>query len=192
MRNEADIATNEFHAYLVDQLLTVSTKILSALQQQDKSVQELSTKMDKNFAGLEQKLENYLADQEKLRDSKTNAETNFFAGLERRNAALTATFNEDIKATEEYIKKSNAFNDQMMSLIRAKAKEEEAFLARRNSSTTEALTITEATQEATASAQSESKDLLVTSNNLQGNLTSFIFVDKLRRLNEFSNLRFCD
>ena len=63
VRNEADSATNEFHAYLVDQLLTVSTKILSALQQQDKSVQELSTKLDKNFAGLEQKLDVYLADQ---------------------------------------------------------------------------------------------------------------------------------
>ena len=138
--------------------------------------------MDKNFAGFEQKLENYLAEQEKLRDSKTNAETNFFAGLERRNAALTATFNEDIKATEEYIKKSNAFNDQMMSLIRAKAKEEEAFLARRNSSTTEALTITEATQEATASAQSESKDLLVTSNNLQGNFTLNIFAENFKML----------
>jgi hypothetical protein len=39
VRNEADSATNDFHGYLVDQLLTVSTKILSALQKQDKSVQ---------------------------------------------------------------------------------------------------------------------------------------------------------
>ena len=169
VRNEADSATNEFHAYLVDQLLTVSTKILSALQQQDKSVQELSTKLDKNFAGLEQKLDVYLADQTKLRADKTNSETNFFAGLERRNAALTSNFNDDIEATEEYIKKSNAFNDQIMSLIRAKAKEEQEFLSRRNSSTTEALTIAEATMEATNSAQVEAQDSTLKFVNLDGN-----------------------
>ena len=139
------------------------------MQQQDKSVQELSTKLDKNFAGLEQKLDTYLADQAKLRESKTTAETNFFSGLERRNAALTSNFNDDIEATEEYIKKSNAFNDQIMSLIRAKAKEEQEFLTRRNSSTTEALTITEATMEATNSAQVESQESNLKFVNLDGN-----------------------
>ena len=169
VRNEADTATNEFHAYLVDQLLTVSTKILSALQQQDKAVQELGTKLDKNFAGLEQKLDIYLADQAKLRESKATAESNFYAGLERRNAALTSNFNDDIEATEEYIKKSNAFNEQIMSLIRAKAKEEQEFLTRRNSSTTEALTITEATMEATNSAQAESQESTLKFVALEGN-----------------------
>merc|ERR1711953_365359 len=138
-------------------------------QQQDKSVQELSTKLDKNFAGLEQKLDVYLADQTKLRADKTNSETNFFAGLERRNAALTSNFNDDIEATEEYIKKSNAFNDQIMSLIRAKAKEEQEFLSRRNSSTTEALTIAEATMEATNFAQVEAQDSTLKFVNLNGN-----------------------
>ena len=169
VRNEADTATNEFHAYLVDQLLTVSTKILSALQQQDKAVQELGTKLDKNFAGLEQKLDIYLADQAKLRESKATAESNFYAGLERRNAALTSNFNDDIEATEEYIKKSNAFNEQIMSLLRAKAKEEQEFLTRRNSSTTEALTITEATMEATNSAQAESQESTLKFVALEGN-----------------------
>ena len=111
--------------------MTVSTKILAALQKQDKSVQELSTKMDKNFAGLTEKLEAYLADQDTMRQKKMQAEADFFAGLERRNAALTSTFDNDAKDTEEYIKKSQAFNEQMMSLIKAKAKEEESFLTSR-------------------------------------------------------------
>ena len=89
--------------------------------------------------------------------------------MERRNAALTSNFNDDIEATEEYIKKSNAFNDQIMSLIRAKAKEEQEFLSRRNSSTTEALTIAEATMEATHSAQVEAQDSTLKFVNLEGN-----------------------
>lgn len=169
VRNEADSATNDFHAYLVDQLLTVSTKILAALQQQDKSVQDLSTKMDKNFAGLTQKLETYLAEQGSVRQKKIQAETEFFSGLERRNAALTSAFEDDAQATEEYIKKSNAFNAQMMSLIKAKAKEEEAFLASRNASMTQAMKVTSATSEATASAQAESKELVATLANLETN-----------------------
>jgi hypothetical protein len=58
-------------------------------------------------------------------------------------------------ATEEYIKKSNAFNEQMMSLIKARADEEEAFIAGRNASLTNALGLTEATAEATSSAATE-------------------------------------
>jgi len=169
VRNEADSATNDFHGYLVEQLLTVSTKILAALQKQDKSVQELSTKMDKNFAGLTEKLEAYLADQDTMRQKKMQAEADFFAGLERRNAALTSTFDNDAKDTEEYIKKSQAFNEQMMSLIKAKAKEEESFLTSRNTSMTQAKTVTVATAEATASAQVEAKDLMTSFANLDVN-----------------------
>lgn len=167
VRNEADSATNEFHAYLVDQLLTVSTKILAALQQQDKSVQELSAKMDKNFAGLSLKLESYLNEQASLRSKKISSESDFFNGLERRNAALTSAFEADAEATEEYMKKSAAFNDQMLSLIKAKAKEEEAFLAARNASMTQAQKVTEATEEATNSAQAESKGLAQGMANLE-------------------------
>ena len=115
----------------MEQLLTVSTKILAALQKQDKSVQELSTKMDNNFAGLTEKLESYLAEQQTLRQKKLQTEAYFYSGLERQNAALTSIFDNDSKETEEYIKKSNAFNEQMMSLIQAKAKEEETFLKSR-------------------------------------------------------------
>ena len=111
--------------------MTVSTKILAALQKQDKSVQELSTKMDNNFAGLTEKLESYLAEQQTLRQKKLQTEAYFYSGLERQNAALTSIFDNDSKETEEYIKKSNAFNEQMMSLIQAKAKEEETFLKSR-------------------------------------------------------------
>jgi len=169
VRNEADSATNDFHGYLVQQLLTVSTKILDALQKQDKSVQNLSAKMDKNFAGLTEKLETYLAEQETLRQKKLQAEADFFAGLERRNAALTSTFDNDAKDTEEYVKKSQAFNDQMMSLIKAKAKEEESFLNSRNASMTQAKAVTVATAEATASAQVEAKDLMTSFANLEVN-----------------------
>ena len=115
----------------MEQLLTVSTKILAALQKQDKSVQELSTKMDNNFAGLTEKLESYLAEQQTLRQKKLQTEADFYSGLERQNVALTSIFDNDSKETEEYIKKSNAFNEQMMSLIQAKAKEEETFLKSR-------------------------------------------------------------
>ena len=101
VRNEADSATNDFHGYLVDQLLTVSTKILAALQQQDKSVQELSSKMDKNFAGLTNKLESYLNEQATLKQKKATSEAEFFAGLERRNVALTSTFNDDAKVCKK-------------------------------------------------------------------------------------------
>ena len=111
--------------------VTVSTKILAALQKQDKSVQELSTKMDNNFAGLTEKLESYLAEQQTLRQKKLQTEADFYSGLERQNVALTSIFDNDSKETEEYIKKSNAFNEQMMSLIQAKAKEEETFLKSR-------------------------------------------------------------
>ncbi len=104
VRNEADSATNDFHGYLVDQLLTVSTKILAALQNQDKTVQDLSAKLDKNFAGINQRLEEYLADAAKLRSNKMAAEADFFAGLQRRNAALETSFTADLKETEEYVK----------------------------------------------------------------------------------------
>ena len=68
--------------------------------------------MDKNFAGLTTKLESYLNEQNALKAKKSQAESDFFAGLERRNLALTSTFTDDTKATEEYIKKSNAFNER--------------------------------------------------------------------------------
>ena len=92
VRNEADSATNDFHAYLVGQLLTTATKILAALEQQDKSVKQLSDKMDKNFAGLAEKMQNFLTDQNQLRQEKVQADSEFFAGLEGRNSALTRTF----------------------------------------------------------------------------------------------------
>jgi hypothetical protein len=170
VRNEADSATNDFHAYLVDSLLTVSTKILASLQLQDKTVQDLSNKLDKNFAGLTQKLDSYLSEQGNLRQKKSNSESDFFAGLERRNAALSSAFKDDSKATEEYIKKSNAFNEQMMSLLKAKAKEEEAFLAARNATMSQAASVTSATSEATTSAQQEAQDLYQAFANLETGL----------------------
>jgi hypothetical protein len=48
--------------------------------------------MDKNFAGLQDRLESYMADQDGLRKKKVNVETDFFAGLERRNHALSTGF----------------------------------------------------------------------------------------------------
>ena len=48
--------SKDFHNYLMEQLLTVTNKIMTSLQKQDQSVQELSSKMDKNFDGWTQKL----------------------------------------------------------------------------------------------------------------------------------------
>ena len=130
VRDEADTASKDFHNYLAEQLLTVTNKIMTSLQKQDQSVQELSSKMDKNFAGLSQKLDAYLDEQNKLRQKKNQVEHDFFAGLENRNSALSAAFDLDAEATEEYLKKSNAFTEQMMGLIKARAKEDEAFIGK--------------------------------------------------------------
>jgi len=48
--------SKDFHNYLMEQLLTVTNKIMTSLQKQDQSVKELSSKMDKNFDGWTQKL----------------------------------------------------------------------------------------------------------------------------------------
>merc|ERR1712241_976107 len=56
-----------------------------------------------------------------------------------------------------------------MSLIKAKAKEEDSFLNSRNTSMTQAKAVTVATAEATASAQVEAKDLLTSFANLEVN-----------------------
>ena len=76
--------------------------------------------MDKNFAGLAQKLDSYLKEQTTMRHKKIQAELDFLDGLERRNSALSSTFEDDIEATEDYAKKSKAFTEQMMSLIKAR------------------------------------------------------------------------
>ena len=151
VRNEADSATNDFHAYLVDQLLTVSTRILAALQNQDQSVQELSAKMDKNFAGLTQKLDSYLRAQTQHRQRKSQSEVDFLNGLDRRNIALASIFEDESKATDEYVKKSQAFTEQMMGLIKTRAQEDEAYITARNTSVNHAITLTLATSEATTS-----------------------------------------
>ena len=48
MRNEADTQTQSFHTYLVEQLLSVSSSILAATNNQEKTVNSLSTKIDKS------------------------------------------------------------------------------------------------------------------------------------------------
>ena len=118
VRNEADSATKDFHNYLMEQLLTVTNKIMTSLQKQDQSVKELSTKMDKNFDGWTQKLDSFLDDQNKLRQAKSQKEQEFFAGLENRNMALSTAFDQDTVDFEEYFKKSSDFNEKIMSLIK--------------------------------------------------------------------------
>ena len=106
VRNEADTATNSFHGYLVDQLLTVTTKVLAALQTQDASVKELSSKQDKNFAGINEGLEKYMDDQTKLRNERSHAEAEYYAGIMRRNEALETRLKVLIEANEEAAKVS--------------------------------------------------------------------------------------
>ena len=102
----------------MEQLLTVTNKIMTSLQKQDQSVKELSTKMDKNFDGWTQKLDSFLDDQNKLRQAKSQKEQEFFAGLENRNMALSTAFDQDTVDFEEYFKKSSDFNEKIMSLIK--------------------------------------------------------------------------
>ena len=48
MRNEADTQTQSFHTYLVEQLLSVASSILAATKNQQKTVDSLSSKIDKS------------------------------------------------------------------------------------------------------------------------------------------------
>ena len=137
VRNEADQATQDFHHYLMvsafiihynyiyfenminvflfqEQLLTVTTKIMTSLQKQDQSVQELSSKMDKNFAGLTEKLDSYIGEQNQFRQKKSQVEQAFFSGLQSRNSNLESIFDQDKEATEQYLKSSTIMNQQIM------------------------------------------------------------------------------
>ena len=53
MRNEADTQTQSFHTYLVEQLLSVASSILAATKNQQKTVDSLSSKIDKSVRSLE-------------------------------------------------------------------------------------------------------------------------------------------
>ena len=52
MRNEADTQTQSFHTYLVEQLLSVASSILAATKNQQKTVDSLSSKIDKSVRSL--------------------------------------------------------------------------------------------------------------------------------------------
>ena len=97
-----------------EQLLTVTTKIMTSLQKQDQSVQELSSKMDKNFAGLTEKLDSYIGEQNQIRQKKSQVEQAFFSGLQSRNSNLESIFDQDKEATEQYLKSSTIMNQQIM------------------------------------------------------------------------------
>ena len=100
-----------------EQLLTVTTKIMTSLQKQDQSVQELSSKMDKNFAGLTEKLDSYIGEQNQFRQKKSQVEQAFFSGLQSRNSNLESIFDQDKEATEQYLKSSTIMNQQIMVRI---------------------------------------------------------------------------
>ena len=94
--------------------MTVTTKIMTSLQKQDQSVQELSSKMDKNFAGLAEKLDSYIGEQNQFRQKKSQVEQAFFSGLQSRNSNLESIFDQDKEATEQYLKSSTIMNQQIM------------------------------------------------------------------------------
>ena len=50
MRNEADTQTQSFHTYLVEQLLSVASSILAATNNQQNTVNSLSSKVDKSVS----------------------------------------------------------------------------------------------------------------------------------------------
>ena len=63
-------------------------------------------------------LDTFLDEQSKLRQRKSQKEQEFFSGLENRNLALSTAFDQDTVDFEEYFKKSNDFNEKIMSLIK--------------------------------------------------------------------------
>ena len=90
---------------------------MTSLQKQDQSVQELSSKMDKNFAGLAEKLDSYIGEQNQFRQKKSQVEQAFFSGLQSRNSNLESIFDQDKEATEQYLKSSTIMNQQIMVRI---------------------------------------------------------------------------
>ena len=90
---------------------------MTSLQKQDQSVQELSSKMDKNFAGLTEKLDSYIGEQNQFRQKKSQVEQAFFSGLQSRNSNLESIFDQDKEATEQYLKSSTIMNQQIMVRI---------------------------------------------------------------------------
>jgi hypothetical protein len=66
MRNEADNQAQNFHTFLVEQLLSVATSILAATSNQEKTVNTLSTKMDKHIEGMNERLDKFFTAQNNM------------------------------------------------------------------------------------------------------------------------------
>ena len=128
MRNEADAQTQSFHTYLVEQLLTVANAILAAVSNQSKTVQQLSTKVDKNVSNKDQlhvqrstlyslfcfqledmnaKLDGYLDNQRKLQAQQLQSNNGFLTKLSEHNKALSSNMEAEELSTEDYRKVIN-------------------------------------------------------------------------------------
>merc|ERR1719412_1408143 len=66
MRNEADTQTQSFHTYLVEQLLSVASSILAATNNQQNTVNSLSSKVDKSIEGLNARLDKFIIAQNNI------------------------------------------------------------------------------------------------------------------------------
>lgn len=135
MRNEADTQSESFHRYLVEQLLGVSSSILAAMKNQEKTVNTLSSKIDKTVSfhaeakkwscklnssrccygwfvqmeTLNSRLDTFMADQDKLHKSHLQDESKMFQSIAQGTDQLRSSFKADRAAAEEYQKVGSCF-----------------------------------------------------------------------------------
>merc|ERR1712241_68075 len=120
MRNEADTQTQSFHTYLVEQLLSVASSILAATNNQQNTVNSLSSKVDKSIEGLNARLDKFIIAQNNVQTQHVQQEDITFKGIVQNTAGLSNISKADQDASQEYKKKSAAFTEQMVALLRAR------------------------------------------------------------------------
>jgi len=139
MRNEADTQSQLFHTYLVEQLLSVSNAVLAAVKNQESTLQTFSSKVDKTVGHMNEKVDVYLDDQQKILSEQSQERDTFLNDLVAKNAKLSQQLKAEQEASAQYRKKSQAFMEQMGALFAAKQKAEEEYITARNESAADAV-----------------------------------------------------
>merc|ERR1712038_619224 len=147
MRNEADTQTQSFHTYLVEQLLSVASSILAATKNQHKTVDSLSSKIDKSVEGLNARLDKFMSSQNSFQNEMLQQGEITFKGIVQNTAGLSSLLTAEQDASQDYKKKSAAFTEQMIALLRAREVEEEKYLLARNETLTNSIKISDSTSE---------------------------------------------
>merc|ERR1719412_766179 len=147
MRNEADTQTQSFHTYLVEQLLSVASSVLAATKNQQKTVDSLSSKIDKSVEGLNARLDKFMTAHNSLQNDQLQQGEITFKGIVQNTAGLSSLLMAEQDASQDYKKKSAAFTEQMIALLRAREVEEEKYLLARNETLTNSIKISDSTSE---------------------------------------------